>query len=323
MKAIVINSFGNSDVLEIHTDIAEPKISQNQVLIENKATSINPLDWKIRNGLLKVILGSKFPMILGNDAAGIIVKCGTNVNNFKIGDKVYCMSDSNRTFSNSGFAKSGTYSEYVVTREDTLAVIPNDLTFEQAAALPLCGLTAFQVLVNKARIQKNQKALINGASGGVGVYAIQIAKYYGAIVTAVCSEKNMDIVKQLGADHVIDYKKEDWTKRDEQYDIIYDIVVGSTYKICKKLLTKNGIYISNVAPLLYFIFPFLRKFKFFKKQLFAWVEPSGQDLQKITDIVNKGFLRPVIDKTFSLDEIKIAHEYSESGRVVGKIVVNI
>jgi NADPH:quinone reductase-like Zn-dependent oxidoreductase len=323
MKAVVINSFGNPDVLELRKDISEPILSTNQVLINNKATSINPLDWKIRKGLLKVILGSKFPMILGNDVAGIITKCGANVTKYKVGDKVYCMSDSNNKFSNSGFAKSGAYSEYVATREDTLSLIPNGLTFAEAASLPLCCLTTFQVLVNKAKIHKGQKVLINGASGGVGVFAVQIAKYYGAIVTAVCSSKNMKIVKQIGADTVIDYKNVDWTKQNEKYDIIYDVVVGTTYKKCKKLLTENGLYISNVAPLLYFVFPFLRNLKLFKKQIFAWVEPSGHDLQKITNIVNNGCLKPVIDKTFSLEEIKIAHEYSESGRVVGKLVVTI
>ena len=323
MKAAVIKKFGSSDVLEIDNNYPEPIIKDNQVLINVKATGINPLDWKIRKGMLRLILGSNFPIILGNDAAGIIVKCGKKVKDFKVGDNVYCMLDSNEGFSYFGFAKSGSYAEYAVTREDTLSLKPETLSYEEAASFPLCCLTVYQVLIHKVNIKKGDRILINGASGGVGIFAIQIAKALGAIVTAVCSTKNIELIRRIGADYVVDYTKNDFLQLNEKFDIVYDVVVGTTYKKCKNILNNNGIFISNIANPLVFLFPFLRNIKIFRKRTFAWVEPSGKDLQKITEMVNKGHIKPVIDKVFSIEEIRNAHLYSENGRVVGKLVVKI
>ncbi len=323
MRAVIINSFGSSDVLEIDNNYPKPDIKDNQALINVKAAGINQLDWKIRKGMLKLILGSNFPIILGNDASGVIVKCGNNVKDFKVGDSVYCMLDSNETFSYFGYAKSGAYAQYAVTRSDTLSLKPEILSYEEAASFPLCCLTAYQVLVHKINIQKGDKILINGASGGVGIFAVQIAKALGAVVTAVCSTKNIELIKKLGADYVIDYTKNDLSQLTEKFKIVYDIVVNTTYKKCKNILDNNGIFISNLASPIVILFPFLRKTKNFKKRTFAWVEPCGKDLQKITEMVNNGHLKSVIDKIFSIEEIRKAHEYSESGRVVGKLVVRI
>ncbi len=323
MKAVIINSFGNSDVLELRGDVPEPLLGTNQVMIAVKATSVNPLDVKTRQGLLRPVLGSGFPIILGNDAAGTIVKCGADVHDFKVGDKVYCMLDANRRPGYSGFAKSGTYAELAVTREDTLAHLPDKFTFEQAASLPLCSLTAYQALVKKAKIQKDYALLVNGASGGVGVYAVQIAKYLGAKVTAVCSKKNVDLMRDLGADRVIDYAETNWADQGEKYDIVYDVIAGTTYRKCRHALKDCGTYISNIAPLLFFVLPFLRNVALGGRQAFAWVEPSGKDLRNITKMANEGFLKPVIDAIYSMEQIRQAHDYSGSGRVAGKLVVRI
>jgi len=323
VKAVIINKFGSADVLEIDNNYPVPSIKDNQVLINVKAAGINPLDWKIRKGMLQLILGSKFPIILGNDAAGIIVKRGKKVRNFNVGDQVFCMLDSNEKFSHNGFAKSGSYAEFAVTREDTLSLMPEKVTYEEAASFPLCCLTVYQVLVHKVCIKKGDKILINGASGGTGIYAIQIAKALGAIVTAVCSTKNIELIRKLGADYVVDYTKIDFLQLNEKFDFVYDVILGTTYGKCKKLLNNNGIFISNIANPFVILFPFLKNFKLNKNRTYAWVEPSGKDLQKITEMIKTGHIKPVIDKVFSIEDIHKAHEYSETGRVVGKLIVKI
>jgi 2-desacetyl-2-hydroxyethyl bacteriochlorophyllide A dehydrogenase len=323
MKAVVINKFGTSEVLEVVKDHPIPSIDDNQVLLKVKAASVNALDWKIRRGMLKMILGADFPVVLGNDAAGIVVQCGEKVSKFKPGDRVYCMLDANSYASKNGFAKSGAYAEYAVTREDTLALMPEVLSYEEAAALPLCSLTAYQALIHKAKIKRSNKVLINGASGGVGIYAVQIAKLIGASVTAVCGPNGIETVEALGADIVIDYTKSDITKLQESFDVIYDIVASTSYKKVKGQLSDNGMFISNIAPPIVFIFPFLQKFRLSKRHTYAWVKPSGKDLKKIATLVNKGLVKPVIEKVFSLDNIREAHEYCESGKIVGKIALKV
>lgn len=323
MKAVIINRFGASDVLEINNNLPQPVVNDNQVMVNVKAAGVNPLDWKIRKGMLRMILGANFPMVLGNDAAGVIVKCGRRVKDFKVGDNVYCMLDPSKKPSFFGFAKTGSYAEYAVTREDTLSLMPKTLSYEEAASIPLCGLTAYQVLVNKVKLEKGSKILINGASGGVGVFATQIAKALGAEVTAVCGTKNVELMKKLGADRVIDYTKHNFLELPDKYDVCYDIVVGITYRESKKVLTDNGVYISNLASPIFVFLPFLRRVKLFKKRTFAWVEPCGEDLQRISEMINKGQIRPVIDKVFSIDEVRSAHEHSENGKVAGKIVLKL
>lgn len=327
MKAIVLRKFGTPEVLKCEYDYPEPELFDNQVLIKVVAAGINPLDIKIREGELRLVTGSKFPLILGNDVSGTIVKCGREVHNYKIGDQVYCMNDSNKKFNFYGFAKSGSYAEYCATREDTLSLKPNSITSEEAAALPLCCLTAYQTLVIKAQIKKGNKVLINGASGGVGVYAVQIAKAYGATVTAVCSNKNIDFVKALGADFTFDYKEKDIGRLMNKFDIIFDVIAVSSYWKCKNILSKEGIYISNIAKpmniLTTYLFPIFRLFDFKKRSTYAWVKPLGKDLNIITKMIEEDKIRPVIDKTFSFNEIQEAHKYLEIGGFRGKIVISL
>ncbi|WLR42986.1 NAD(P)-dependent alcohol dehydrogenase [Bacillus carboniphilus] len=207
MRGVIIERYGNADVLMYTSNLAIPKVEENQVLIKNFAVSVNPLDWKIRNGNLKWVTGKRFPIVLGHDLSGTIVKVGSKVTKFQEGDQVFCMMDANQKFSKTGFAKSGAYAEYSVTREDTLSIKPASLSPINAASVPLAALTAYQAIVKKANLQEGQRILINGASGGVGMFAIQLAKVRGAHVTCVCSEENFPLVSKLGADECIDYKK--------------------------------------------------------------------------------------------------------------------
>lgn len=327
MRAVIIRKFGEPEVLEYVTNYPEPDIYNNQVLIKVNAASVNPLDYRIRKGDLRLIIGSKFPIILGNDICGTVVKCGSEVRNFKVGDQVYGMVDSNKNFSLSGFAKSGSYAEYCATREDTLSLKPRALSWEEAAAIPLCCLTAYQALVNKAQIKSGDKVLINGASGGVGIFAVQIAKVFGANITAVCSAKNSDFIKSLGVETVIDYKENDVSKLNDKFDIVYDVVASRSYFQMKNILKENGVFLSNIADpfniLWTILFPLLRIFGLRKRNTFAWVKPSGEELSIITKMVEEEKIRPVIDRVYSLDEVAEAHKYIENGRVRGKIVIKV
>ncbi|WP_375580083.1 NADP-dependent oxidoreductase [Marivirga tractuosa] len=323
MKAAIINSFGNSEVLSVENDIPKPEIKKNQVLVKVIAASINPLDYKIRKGELKQVLGNKFPMILGNDVAGIVEKCGEDVHDFKVGDHVYGMIDTNEKPSYFGFAKPGAYAEYVATRADTLSLKPQNLSFEEAASVPLCALTAYQSLVKKVKIKKDDRILINGSSGGVGVFAVQIAKSIGAEVTAVASKQNKQLMLDLGVDHFFNYKQKSIYDIEEKFDVIYDIASNLTYSKSKPLLNKKGVFISNTPSPIAALIPCLRKRKKVKNKTFAWVSPHGKDLSVISKMISTNQIRPLIDTIYFLDQIRNAHEHIEKGGVSGKLVVKI
>ncbi len=323
MNAVTIKEYGTSNVLNYKTGLKVPSPNKNQVLIKVIATSVNPLDINIRKGKLKMILGSKFPIILGNDVSGIIIECGDGVSRYKVGDLVYCMVDSNTHKSVNGFAKSGTYAEYVVTHENTVAIKPKKITHNEAAAVPLCALTAYQSLVYRSGIKKGQSVIINGASGGVGIYATQIAIAFGAKVTAVCSKDNEINMRELGVKEVIDYKSANLIEVDTKYDIIYDVVANQSYKIMKSLLTEEGVYLSNIAPPIMFVLPFMRAIKRYSKYTYSWVYSSGKDLDIISRMIDQGEINPYIDKVFSLDNAHNAHEYFEKEKRFGKVIIEI
>jgi NADPH:quinone reductase-like Zn-dependent oxidoreductase len=323
MKAAIINSFGGSNVFKVENNFPIPEPKKNQVLVRVMETSVNPLDWKTRNGELKSVLGSKFPMILGNDISGVVLKCGEKVTNFKEGDNVYGMADTNVKPSWFGFATTGAYAEFICTREDTLTLKPDNISFEEAASIPLCGLTVYQALVKKLKIKKDDKILINGASGGVGVIAVQISKALGAKVTAIAAGRNKELLFELGADYFYDYQKTSIIEIDKKFDIIYDVVANSSYKETKHLLSNTGVYLSNIPNPIAAIIPCLRNSKRIKKKTFAWVSPSGADLSKISQMIESEEVKAVIDKIYPLNEIKKAHEHSERGKVTGKISIRI
>lgn len=301
MKAVIFTKSGPPDVLQLKK-IEKPIPDDNEILIKVHATSVNSGDVNLRSFksqflfwlLMRILYGLKKPkrLILGSALSGEIESVGKNVMRFKKGDEV---------FGSTGM-KFGANAEYVSIPENgVVALKPTNISHEEAAAIPFGALTALFYL-RKANIQQGQKVLINGASGSVGTFAVQLAKYFGAEITGVCSSKNFELVKSLGADKVIDYKQEDFTEREEQYDIIFDVAGKSSISDCQKVLAPNGSFIST------------------KKGL---AKESTEDFNFLKDLIEKGRLKVVIDKTFPLEQIAEAHRYAETGQKSGNLAITI
>ncbi|MBA2175159.1 NADP-dependent oxidoreductase [Halobacillus locisalis] len=310
MKAIVIEQYGGKEQL-VEKEIETPKPKDNQVIVEMKATSINPIDWKVREGYMKEHLTFDFPIILGWDAAGIVKEVGSNVENFKVGDRVFARPATTRL---------GTYAEYVAVEENLLAHLPENIPFEEAAAVPLAGLTAWQCLVDFANIQEGDKVLVHAGSGGVGHYAIQIAKALGAYVATTASGKNQDWVEELGPDRFINYKEEDFTEVLEDFDIVVDTLGGEIQSKSYSVLSEGGRLVSIVQP------PDEEEAKKHGvKAGFVFLDPKGEQLAKLADMMVNGQLTSVVGHRFDLTEqgLRDAHEVSESHHAKGKIVITI
>lgn len=314
MKAVTIDRYGSPDVLN-YVDIEPPPLKSDRVLIKVRASSVNPIDWKLRQGMLKVLSGNNFPLILGFDVAGEVVKAGANVKQFQPGDAVYgCLNS----------LPGGAYAEYVSAAESLLCAKPNNATYEEAAAIPLAAMTALQALRDLGKMKAGQAILINGASGGVGTFAVQIAKNEGASVTAVCSSQNIELVRGLGADRVIDYTQEDFTKNGEKYDIIFDAVSKRSFSECQNSLQPKGVYIT-LLPSLDILFngvsTLLSPGK--KAKFLPFLRANQRDLTFLKELIEAGKLRAVIDRIYPLSEVADAHRYSETGKAKGKIVINV
>ncbi|ANU14598.1 NADP-dependent oxidoreductase [Planococcus halocryophilus] len=310
MKAIVIDQYGEKNVLT-EREVEKPSIQEDQVLVEIHATSINPIDWKVRAGYLKDMLPFEFPIILGWDAAGIIVEKGSNVTNFEIGERV---------FTRPATTNQGTYAEYVPVDENLLAKMPASMSFEEAAAIPLAGLTAWQCLVDFAGVKKDDKVLIHAGAGGVGNFAIQIAKSLGAYVTTTASEKNEEFVKSLGADRVINYKTEDFSEMLEDYDFVLDSMGGEVQSNSYKVLKPKGKLVSIAQP------PNEEEAKQYDVEAaFLWLDPKGEQLQKLADMYDAGELKAIVGETFAFTEesLQEAHALSETHHARGKIVITL
>lgn len=312
MKAVVIRRYGSAEVLQ-YEDVAQPLIKPNQLLVKVHASSVNPIDWKIRQGMLSLLTVNQFPLILGFDLAGEVVAVGSQVTHFQLGDAVY----------GSTSFPGGAYAEFAAVPENLIAFKPTNLTFEEAATVPLAALTALQALRDQGNIKSSQTVLINGAAGGVGMFAVQIAKALGAEVTGVCSTKNLDFVKSLGADRVIDYIQQDFTEGGGQYDIIFDAVGKRSLSQCKGVLKPNGIYISTLPTPEVLLQTVFTAFFPGQKAKFVIESPNTQDLVYLKKLIESGKMRTVIDRTFPLAELGLAHSYSESERTVGKIAIAI
>lgn len=312
MKAVVIREYGSPEVLQ-YQEVEPPKIKPDQLLVKVRATCVNPVDWKIRKGMLRLITGNKFPIILGFDLSGDVVEVGSQVTRFKPGDAIY---------GNVGLL-GGAYAELAAVPEKSAAPKPTNITYEEAASVPVAALTALQALRDLGHIQAGQTVLINGASGGVGTFAVQIAKALGAQVTAVCSTKNINLVKSLGADRVIDYTQQDFTQDTAQYNIILDAVGKQSFSSCKQVLKPNGIYVNTLPTPETLVQSILTAFIPGKKAKFILETPKSQDLLYLKDLIEAGKIRSVIDRTFPLQELAAAHAYSESERAVGKIAIAV
>lgn len=313
MKAVVYEKFGPSTVLQ-YKPVGEPNISKDQVLVAIKSSSVNPIDYKVRRGDLKGLMNKSFPKNLGSDFAGIVEKVGEHVSDLKVGDEVYGAAPP-RT--------GGAYAQQLAISAAAVYTKPASLDFKESACLPVAALTALISLRDLGQIKKGQNVLINGCTGGVGVFAIQIAKYYGANVTGVCSTDNVSLAALLGADKVIDYKKDDLWSIDDSYHIFFDVASVTSLKYAKKLLKKNGVYINTLPrPESLFLWPLLNKFRS-KKAKVILVKPNQEGFKNLNGIIDAIDFKVIIDKTFILDQIVAAHEYAESGKVVGKIALDV
>jgi NADPH:quinone reductase-like Zn-dependent oxidoreductase len=288
------------------------------VLVRVRASSLNPLDWKLRRGSYRLVLPAKFPKVLGFDAAGEVMAVGPEVTRFEPGDAV---------FGQTLLREAGAHAEAVLMQESALAHKPKSLTFEEAAAVPLAALTAFQALRDKGELDAGERLLVNGAAGGVGHFAVQIARAMGARVTAVASGRNLDFLRQLGADRSIDYEEEDFTADEETYEVVFDAVGTSSWQECELLLADQGVYVSTQAgarQILAIAGTTLRGLVGEKRRAASVsVRADGSDLEILARWADQGRLRPHVDHVFSLDEIRAAHEASESGHVRGKVVIRI
>jgi len=313
MKAVVIHRYGPPEVLQ-EAEIERPSIQDDQMLVKVRAASVNPIDWKIRQGRLKVLSGWNFPLVLGFDLAGEVVKVGRRVTRFRAGDLIYACLDQ---------LSGGAYAEYAAVAERVAAAKPQSLSYEQAAAVPLAGLTALQALRDQGRLKAGQSVLVNGASSGVGTFAVQIAKVLGDRVTGVCSSKNLELVKSLGADQVIDYTQQDFTQEASRYDIVFDVVGKSSFLTCQRCLTSKGVYITTQPLPQQFLQQFLTLFSPGKKAKVILLQSRADDLAYLSDLIEAGKLRSVIDRVYSLSELAAAHTYSETEHAAGKIVIAV
>jgi NADPH:quinone reductase-like Zn-dependent oxidoreductase len=316
MKAAIINQFGDPNVFEIK-DIEKPIIKPDQVLIKVNTVSINPIDWKQRNGNHKYILGSPFPIILGYDVCGEVVETGNEISKFKKGDIVFGVLNNKY---------GGALAEFAVGNEECFSIKPKDLSSEEAAAVSMVSLTSLQAFRDIVNLQADQTVLINGASGGVGHIAIQIANLMGAKVIAVASTKSKDFVEQFKPDSFIDYSKTNILELDEKVDIFFDVVGNLTFPKTKHLLNPGGIYlnlnyINSITKMpinwLYQIFSKRKKAKT------LLMKHSNSDLNIIAKWIDEGKLNICIDQTFALEQISNAHEYSQQGHNKGKNVIVI
>lgn len=312
MYAAVVQQYGAPEVLE-YRQVKRPQIKPDQLLIRVRASSINPIDWKIRQGMLKMLPGQTFPMILGFDIAGEVVKVGAQITQFRPGDSVYAYSNQ---------FPGGAYAEYVAVSEKVTASKPNNFSFEEAAAVPLAATTALQALRDEGKLDAGDRVLINGASGGVGTFAVQIAKALGAEVTAVCSAGNAELVKSLGADRVIDYKQQDFTQDNTKYDVIFDVKGNQSFSRCKPVLQPKGIYVTTQPLPGDFIQSVMTLFSAQKAKVIL-AKANSVDLLYLKEQIEEGKVRSIVDRTYPLSEIAEAHRYSEAGHAIGKIVITV
>lgn len=332
MKAFVLDRYGRNNDLRAG-EMPAPEPQEDEVLIQIHAASVNPLDFKIKDGEFKLILPYRLPLILGNDLAGVVVRVGSRVKRFKPGDAVYSRPPKDRI---------GTFAEFIAVKESAVALKPDTLTLEEAASIPLVGLTAWQALVEKGKLQKGQKVLIHAGSGGVGTLAIQLAKHLGAFVATTASARNTELLKQLGADIVIDYKKDDFSKILKNYDLVLDTQGGDTLKKSLGVLKPGGKVVGIAGPpdpdfakesgvswfLKLAIGMLSRGVRKAAKRRdvdysFLFMRASGEQLAQIAALIDAKAIRPVIDRIFPFQATNEAMSYVETGRTTGKVVVKV
>lgn len=332
MKAFVLERYGKKRALR-SAEMPTPELRDDEVLVEVHAAGVNQLDTKLRDGEFKLILPYRLPLVLGHDVAGVVVEVGSLVRQFKPGDEVYARTDDFRI---------GTFAQFVPVKEASLAFKPKNLTMEEAASIPLVGLTAWQALIEKAKLKKGQRVFIQAGSGGVGTFAIQLAKHLGATVATTTSAANASLVKSLGADVVVDYKTQDFEDVLRDYDMVLNSQDGKTLEKSLRVLKRGGKLVSISGPpdpdfgkqiaapaFVKLVVRLLssgvrRKAK--RRGLdyaFLFMKANGSQLREITQLVETGAIRPVIDRVFPFESTNDALAYVEAGRAKGKVVVKI
>jgi NADPH:quinone reductase-like Zn-dependent oxidoreductase len=320
MKAIVYTRYGSPDVLEFN-DVQMPAPADNEVLVKVRAASVNPLDWHFMRGepnFLRLMTGLRKPKDtrLGNDASGLVEAVGKNVTQFKPGDEVFG-------------ACRGAFAEFVCATQDQLVPKPVHVSFEQAAAVPVAAITAIQGLRDQGHVKPGQKVLVDGASGGVGTFAVQIAKSFGAEVTAVCSPRNLEQARQIGADHVIDYTREDFTKNGQHYDLIFGASAFHSIFDYRRALAPHGIYVKaggrvSIAAMLLEPLVSLVLSLFSSKRTCGFIAKlNKRDLEILKDLLAIGKIVPVIDRQYPLSDAARAVRYVEEGHAQGKVVLHV
>lgn len=332
MKAFIVDRYGKGRPLRAG-DVPEPKLRADEVLIQVHAAAVNLIDVKLRNGEFKLILPYRTPFVLGHDVAGVVVRVGPRVNRIKVGDEVYARPRDLRI---------GTFAELVAAHEDTVALKPRNISMEEAASIPLVGLTAWQALVEKAKLRKGQKVFIQAGSGGVGTFAIQLAKHLGATVATTTSAGNAALVKSLGADVVVDYKNEAFEERLRDYDVVLNSQDEKTLKKSLGVVKPGGHVVSITSPpdlqfgkdikASWLVRQIFRALSFSVRRqaqrrrlsyTFLFMKGSGSQLKQIASLIESGAIRPVVDKVFPFESTNEALAYVESGRAKGKVVIKL
>jgi NADPH:quinone reductase-like Zn-dependent oxidoreductase len=332
MKAFLIEQYGKKATLRLG-EMPTPEPRENEVLVEIKAASVNVLDSKIKSGEFKLILPYRLPLVLGHDLAGVVVRVGTQVRGFKVGDEVYARPADHHI---------GTFAEFIAVKEDDLAIKPRTLSMAEAASIPLVGLTAWQALVEKANLKKGQKVFIQAGSGGVGTFAIQLAKHLGAAVATTTSTANIQLVKNLGADVVVDYKKDDFEKILRDYDVVLHSQDAQALEKSLGVLKSGGKLISISGPpdrdfadqigAPWFVKQLTGLLSFGARRKaarhgvefsFLFMRASGSQLREIGALLDSGAVRPVIDRVFPFESTNDAIAYVENGRAKGKVVIEM
>lgn len=332
MKAFIINTYNKKGILQ-QAEVPFPEIKDNDILVEVHAAGVNLLDSKIKSGEFKLILPYKLPLILGHDVAGIIVKVGRNVKKFKAGDEIYARAADHRI---------GTFAEFIAIDQNDAAFKPKNLSMEEAASIPLVALTAWQALVEKAKVRKGQKVFIQAGSGGVGTIAIQLAKHLGAVVATTASTKSFALLKNLGADILIDYKTNDFEHILKDYDVVVNSQDQKTLEKSLNVLKPGAQLISISGPptpefakeagLAWYIRTIISLLSLGTRTMagkkhinysFLFMRAQGAQLQEITTLIESDVLKPVIDKVFDFEQANDALQYVESGRAKGKVVIQV
>ena len=322
MRAITLTRFGGPDVLHVRQIPDPPPPGPGQVLVEVRAAGVNPLDAALRAGRLAPLLGRSFPMVPGNDAAGTVIAVGDEVSGIDVGQRVHGMFDAASKPARHGFAVPGTYADMALTQASVLAAVPDRMDLVTAAAMPVAGLTAYQVLVRKARVDPGSSVLVIGASGGVGTFATQIAVALGADVTGVAGGDRTERVRALGARRVVDHHDTDVTGLTERFDVVYDVSGRFSHRQLRHLVAPGGIAVTGLGPPVATLSPALRRpERRFGRYGFAWVSSDGRDLTALDRMVETGDITPCVEDAIPLDDAPTAHRRLDAGGTFGKLVL--